>query len=505
MAEKKVFDLGDVLKNVLTPDTAQEQIVQVDLDKIDADEQNFYSTEGIEELAANIELVGLLDPMRIRPKPEEPGRWLLVSGHRRRLALLMLRDDDAEKWGKASCIIEKPADSPEMQELRLIFANAATRKMTSADLSQQAERVEMLLYKLKKQGLVEFSGRMRDAVAAACKVSAAKIATLKAIKNNMVPELYAFYEKGEINETCAYELQKLPAEGQKAIAESCKRTGAGFIKSWGCELCVQYGEKYMEPKKCENGDECDHHEARFIETLRSKYSWHYCDGRCCLECHELRDCSHPCKKAKIQTAEKKAEEKVQKQEREKEAALLQKKEFQRKCNERKKEARRVLPLIEAAGLGDDDELQGNYYYSKVKTETIRKAAAGDFGDRTHFYGDDHYLIPRNVEGLKSWADKLGCSMDYLAGRTDDPAPSAKPKEWISVDDRYPAEGDFVIAATRAGVAVPAVYFRAAFQDFTEKSVANNRIQGVERWMPLPPLPTGQKWIGQETIEGMVRK
>ena len=494
------FDLSSLLKDVPDLGTGREQIEYIRLELLDEDPNNFYQLSEIPELAANIQLCGLQQPIRVRATGN--GRYQIVSGHRRRAALEKLADDEPERWGNVPCIIEPAAASPELQELRLIFANADTRKMTSFDQSRQAERVEELLYKLREQGY-EFPGRMRDHVAAACKVSAAKIATLKAIKNNMIPELYAFYEKGEINETCAYELQKLPAEGQKAIAESCKRTGAGFIIGWACELCVQHAEKCMEPKKCPNGDECDHHEARFVETLRSKYSWHYCDGRCCLKCNELRDCSHPCKKAKIQTAEKKAEEKVQKQEREKEAALLQKKEFRRKCNERKKEAQRVLPLIEAAGLGDDDELQGNYYYSKVKTETIRKAAAGDFGDRTHFYGDDHYLIPRNVDGLKSWADKLGCSIDYLAGRTEDPKPVAA--EWISVDDRYPDEGAFVIAATRSNVAVPAVYFRAAFQDFTEKSVANNRIQGVEWWAPMPKLPDGKKWIGQETIEGMVKK
>ena len=501
---KKTFELGDVLKDVLKPDTgAQEQITYIALDRLDADAGNFYSLDGLDELAANIATVGLQQPLRVRPS-DEPGRWLIVSGHRRRAALEKLADDEPERWSSVPCIIEPAAASPELQELRLIFANADSRKMTSFDQSRQAERVEELLYKLQEQGY-EFPGRMRDHVAAACKVSAAKIATLKAIKNNMIPELYAFYERNEINESAAYELQKLPAEAQKAIAESCKRTGAGFIKGWACELCVQYSERYLEPQKCPNGDECDHHTARFVETLRSKMSYVYCHGGCCLKCHRLNDCDRPCKKAKEKRAEKKAEEKAEKADREKEAARLQKEEFKQKCEFRQAQARRVLPLIEAAGLKDDDELQGNYYYSREKVETIRKAAKGDFGDRTHFYGDDHVLIPQKTDALAKWADKLGCSLDYLAGRTDEPTPSAKPKEWISVDDRYPDEGAFVIAATRSNVAVPAVYFRAAFQDFTEKSVANNRIQGVERWMPLPPLPTGQKWIGQETIEGMVKK
>ncbi len=425
MMAKQKFDLGDtlagVLGNVSGSDT-QEQIEYIELKYLVSDERNFYSMDGVDELAANIELVGLQQPLRVLKG--DSGFYVIVSGHRRAAALRILAEDAPEKWNRVPCIVEKPAASPELEELRLIFANSNTRTMSSVDIARQAERVEWLLYKLKEDGVVEFSGRMRDQVAAACKISTTKLAVLKAIKNNLVPELYAFYEKGEINESCAYELQKLPAEGQKAIAESCKRTGAGFIKSWGCERCVEHAMTYMKPQQCENGDECDHHAVRFVKTLRAKMAWAYCPGGCCVSCHDLRDCDHACKKAKAKKAEKKAEKETQKEDREKEAARLQKMEFQNKCKVRQEQAQRVLPLIEAAGLSDDDKLQGQYYYSKIEVGTIRKAAAGDFGDKKYFYGDDHKIIPTNADALMSWADKLQCSTDYLLGRTDDPQPAA---------------------------------------------------------------------------------
>ena len=56
--------------------------------------------------------------------------------------------------------------SPELQQLRLIYANANTRTMTGAELAEQAAQVEKLLYQLKEQGY-EFPGRMRDHVAQA--------------------------------------------------------------------------------------------------------------------------------------------------------------------------------------------------------------------------------------------------------------------------------------------------------------------------------------------------
>ena len=120
----KRFDLGssiaEALGRVPETDTAAEQIVMLPLASIDGDEKNFYSVEGIDALAANIELVGLLDPIRVRENPDMPGRYLIVSGHRRRAALWTLFEENPEKWGKAPCIVEPPAESPEMQELRLI-------------------------------------------------------------------------------------------------------------------------------------------------------------------------------------------------------------------------------------------------------------------------------------------------------------------------------------------------------------------------------------------------
>ena len=80
---KKTFNIGDYLKtdNVSKLDT--EQIVRIDLDRIDPDPANFYSLDGIDELAGNIELIGLQQPLRVRP---EGDRFVVISGHRRRAA-----------------------------------------------------------------------------------------------------------------------------------------------------------------------------------------------------------------------------------------------------------------------------------------------------------------------------------------------------------------------------------------------------------------------------------
>ena len=73
----KKFNLGDYLKeDVSRINTNAEQIVLIDLDRIDPDPANFYSLEGIDELAGNIELIGLQQPLRVRP---EGDRFTVIS------------------------------------------------------------------------------------------------------------------------------------------------------------------------------------------------------------------------------------------------------------------------------------------------------------------------------------------------------------------------------------------------------------------------------------------
>ena len=172
--------------NVSDSDTSREAIEYIGLDKLEADPGNFYSLTGLEDLAANIELCGLQQPIRVRPT--EDGRYVIVSGHRRWSALKLLRgtEGSGDRWASIPCIVERDEASQELRELRLILANSSTRVLSPAEVSKQAQRVELLLYQLKEQGY-EFPGRMRDQVAAACQVSAPKLARLKVIRERLIP------------------------------------------------------------------------------------------------------------------------------------------------------------------------------------------------------------------------------------------------------------------------------------------------------------------------------
>ena len=145
------FDLGEALKNVSNSGTGREQLEYIRLDLIDSDPNNFYQLSDIDELAANIELCGLQQPVRVRPNPENSERYMIVSGHRRRAALERLAKDDPERWQEVPCIVSRDVVSPALQQLQLIFANSNTRKMTDSEIATQAAQTKKLLYQLKEQ------------------------------------------------------------------------------------------------------------------------------------------------------------------------------------------------------------------------------------------------------------------------------------------------------------------------------------------------------------------
>lgn len=216
---KDRVSLADAIRGAVSDlDTAQrEQIEYIEEPRISGDDGNFYSIEGIEELAANIELVGLQQPLRVRPDPDAEGGYIVVSGHRRLTAIRTIcKHDEPEKWKTVPCIVERGELSPAMRELRLIMANSDTRKMSGAEIAEQAERLTECLSALREEG-VEFEGRTRDMVADILNVSKTRLATVKVIKEKLHERLKDMYDAGNIPESTAYRLAREDMRVQSQI------------------------------------------------------------------------------------------------------------------------------------------------------------------------------------------------------------------------------------------------------------------------------------------------
>lgn len=426
MQENNLIDLLKGVSNsdTPTPSDTREQIEYIDIGQIESEPGNFYKLTGLEELAANIEVVGLQQPLRVRTSDQNPRKVVIVSGHRRRAALEKLVKEGREDLRAVPCIREQDSGSAALRELRLIYANRDTRVISSGELARQAERVEMLLYQLKEEGF-EFPGRMRDHVAQACKISAPKLARLKVIREQLIPEYMALFDKDKLPEQTAYALARLPADFQKRMFSALSASvPSGAIVE---KVLSKYNEGWRwEPQlTCPDGKACKRGDV-FLRRDCEAPGWAgFCGGNtCCLKCDQAKasysPCERMCSKAKAlrkEASDKKKEEEHKRQEK-------QGRKYQK---ETQGYAKRLLRAIDAAGVPDDTKINW-HYYDGIRVSTIRQWAAGEFNDPAKWH--DARLQPNRCGGdrMIELSKLLNCSTDFLIGLTEDIRPATTQEE-----------------------------------------------------------------------------
>lgn len=427
----KKFEMGDYLKTlapVSDPDTGREQIEYIDVDLLDRDPNNFYDLSQLDALADNIATVGLQQPIRVRDGQD--GHVVIVSGHRRTAAIRKLVEEGRTDLREVPCIREKSAGSAALQELRLIYANSDTRDLSSSEISRQADRVRALLYQLQEEGH-EFPGRMRDHVAEACKISRTKLARLDAIRNNLAPNIRKAYWEGpkdkSLTESAAYELSRLPAEMQNGIV-SAYTTYAGSnsygLRYLSADTVTQIAKEAEEIRsrkaKCPCGGSCTYQEgqvARVMERrVKDKWCYNPCSGKCCGECNYLESCKAACPKMRDKQKALKAQSRAQKRH---EAEERQAKE--------RPAVERITSLWQRFGcLREQAGLTVKEYFEKIDcpySGAARYAEEREAGREIDAHTELPYGYNVYLSDINRWlaaADALGCSVDYLMMRTNEP-------------------------------------------------------------------------------------
>lgn len=499
MADKKTgFDLASVLADVSKLDTSapdnREQIEYIDIDLIDGDPNNFYELSEIDNLAANIELIGLQQPLRVRTSAEDPSRVMIVSGHRRRAAIRKLVDDGREDLRKVACIREQAAVSGALQELRLIYANSDTRRMSSADISKQAERVEALLYQLKEEGY-EFPGRMRDHVAEACKVSKTKLARLKMIRDNLSAVWKPAYADNRLCESAAYSLSQIPEADQLTIYHACCETGRDFRHVY--EYLIEKSKKRFDlldglACKTQSLPKCANiGQKRIKAVLVDSYATFHCD-KCCSKCPDLAKCKYACpqladrvKSLRADAKEQRRQEKLAEEERLRPLIEQLQKLWARFGTARNQARKSVKDVCHAAQI----------YWGKMDDEKYKSMENGNAKIDPNAnlpYGYGFHLD--DAKHLIAMADLLGCSLDYLFCRTDNPAGVAAPVETAESSSTaeilpatwYPTSveppiGKKIIVVTHDGFAEDCLYYGS--DTLSENAVS--RWSEVALWALLP--------------------
>lgn len=142
----------------------------IDIYNIYANEDNISDQIGIDEKAAEIKLLGLLQPLEVMYEPNQSGEeYKLIGGERRWRALKKLvEEEDLQEFREATCQIRKPRSKNE-EIIELCISNSY-RKATP---EKELERIKLLTDALKDakaagekiMGYDLESGRLRDIAA----------------------------------------------------------------------------------------------------------------------------------------------------------------------------------------------------------------------------------------------------------------------------------------------------------------------------------------------------
>lgn len=186
---------------------------------------NFYSVEQITELKASIAVFGIKQNLVVIPSAT--GKYRVIAGHRRRLAVLSLLSDGMSELERVPCIVE--TDKDELRErLLLITTNSTTRKLSDWELIRQAAELKSILSQIKQRDGIP--GRLRDLIASALDTSPSQVARMEAIDKNLSPEFKTELKEERVNLSTAYELSGLPAGQQQEAYADYQERGSLSIK-----------------------------------------------------------------------------------------------------------------------------------------------------------------------------------------------------------------------------------------------------------------------------------
>ena len=217
-----IMDLMNSATKAAAGESRDYQDITVNIFDIVVTKHNKYSMEGIQDLAAGIEMDGLQEPLILG---QVSGEYWLVSGHRRMAALRMLVEEGKETFRMAKCRYKAMTEIE--FRIALLDGNTFNRKMSDYDLMVQAAEWKDVLTQARKEKLLilESGERVRDYVAAAMGETVPKIRDLNTIDGNATPEVKEQFRKGNMGITATLEAAKADENTQKEIARVSEDKG----------------------------------------------------------------------------------------------------------------------------------------------------------------------------------------------------------------------------------------------------------------------------------------
>lgn len=235
-------------------DSYIDSLKMIDIDLIEPNKNNFYEMSEIEALADDIERQGLMTALVV--SEQNGGKYELISGHRRLVALKSLIADGRRRNGKVPCFIKGAKPNTET-ELDLIMLNATQRKYSDADTMREYDELTRIFKELEAEGKT-IKGRIRDRIAEALNVSPAQVGKLDNIKHNAIPDIEQAVKAGDMSISTANEVAKLaPEKQQEIITEKPKISHKEVKEIQKQELSAEKVSSETDEEEDENEDDED--------------------------------------------------------------------------------------------------------------------------------------------------------------------------------------------------------------------------------------------------------
>lgn len=244
------FSIADMLSNKTKTEALQIpsghfRTEDISIKRMYRNKENRYNLYNIEELASNIQAVGLRQNLEVIYDPCEEGDYRILSGERRWLALNQLVEKGYKEYEIVTCKVCCPA-SADMEKLELMATNSY-REKNNADLMMEVKEATETFRRLKEEGAEVpgydlQSGRIRDIVASFLGLSKTKVAQIECINNNLFERLKSLLKQDKIPFSVAYEAAGLNSKLQVKVVRKYYENGKVTLKDIK-EIKQEYEEK----------------------------------------------------------------------------------------------------------------------------------------------------------------------------------------------------------------------------------------------------------------------
>jgi ParB family chromosome partitioning protein len=202
-----------------------------------------FSMEDVEELKTSIREVGLEQNLVVVP---EGGKFRILTGHRRYIALKELFAEGVEKFRTVPCVVKdlSKIDLPLSDRSKEVYAIATTnlenRKLTDSDKLKLMEMLSQVYDELKEKGY-EKLGKRRDFLAERLGISSAGVQILSFVDHNLAPCFKEAFLAEKIPLMVASEIAHMPKDAQNAYRDYLDSNGIismgvkdvkDFAKQW---------------------------------------------------------------------------------------------------------------------------------------------------------------------------------------------------------------------------------------------------------------------------------